>query len=1044
MIPEKGYVTNKTDCDDTNPLLHDFSVWYLDRDGDGKGYNPKKLKQTNALRNTPDKNKHPAQTATQITGCTVGQTSLTYVLNADDFDDRDPAIDHQLPQYFYLDRDGDNYGIATTHKFQSNQPPGYAPRSGDCDDGDPLLHPETTWYLDSDKDGWGSDTFIKQCEQPPGHVSNTLDWNDTTEKITNIKPQKFYQDLDQDTYGNPAVFLLYSMQPDGHVPNALDCNDNDPQINPDTVWFLDSDGDGWGGDKITRQCSPPAGHVSNTLDHDDSTVHIDNRPPRTYYLDKDGDSYGNPNQSVYYSYQPDGYVINNLDCNDEDKYISPQTLWFLDLDGDGLGNPDKSTQSCLQPDKHVDNNGDLSDQSKYITNIATSTFYKDADGDGYGNPNEEDYFSFAPPDFSIFNTDCDDTNLLIHPQTRWYLDGDGDGFGDKKVEFVGCVPPNQYILKAGDLDDDDPYITDIPGRYFFRDADRDSYGDPNNKIFRSYIIPGYVTNDQDCNDRNPALHPKTQWYEDSDGDGFGGAAGFVGCQPPRRMVLFQNDFDDRTPNITNIPPRYFFRDADQDGFGTPDDVLFYSIKPDGYVDQNGDCNDRDPKINPNTVWYRDKDKDGFGDSNDIIRRCQKPDDYTQNAQDIDDLNPNITNVAPQSFYRDQDRDGYGDPDKKIYSSKIPKGHVVPGGDCNDNDPLLHPETLWFFDFDQDGFGGKQTTKSCLQPPGHVSNQDDIDDSQKYITDIQPVNFYRDYDEDGYGDPHHKVFYSLKPDGYVPNLLDCDDTNVGIHPKTRWYQDADGDGAGNPLVYVVQCEKPDGFVSIGTDCDDYNSTRLGGLVGAIQSGTITAQEGTDYSDCAVPEVDEHLDRESVEEFTGKAFADLDQDGMGDPEAPVDLNANPEPNFAWVLNDTDACPKIHGPKKFKGCPKPVIVKTTANPAANQVLRLFVQQNTAKKPQTTGNTLDNEILYGAASYPNPSPDGIVRVQWEAPVDQFVNTVVVMGYNKGVLYQSPFDPEDPKTIKIDLSHEPDGLYFIKFLFADGRAMTRKIIIRR
>ncbi|WP_019388872.1 M14 family zinc carboxypeptidase, partial [Algibacter luteus] len=86
----------------------------------------------------------------------------------------------------------------------------------------------------------------------------------------------WYQDLDSDTYGNPAVSQVAASQPVGYVADNTDCDDTDANINPTTVWYLgvDNDSDGYFGSQLTAtQCTNPGGYSTTapTIDDCDDT-----------------------------------------------------------------------------------------------------------------------------------------------------------------------------------------------------------------------------------------------------------------------------------------------------------------------------------------------------------------------------------------------------------------------------------------------------------------------------------------------------------------------------------------------------------------------------------------------------------------------------------------------------------------------------------------------------------------------------------------------------------------------------------------------------
>jgi len=101
---------------------------------------------------------------------------------------------------------------------------------------------------------------------------------------------------------------------------------------------------------------------------------------------------------------------------------------------------------------------------------------------------------------------------------------------------------------------------------YFKDNDGDSYGDSSGTPV-STLLPGYVTNNWDCNDFNANINPTTVWYYDNDGDGYGSTVvKEVSCLQPIGSSLLNTDCNDADPNITTQTVLWYF-DTDGDGFG---------------------------------------------------------------------------------------------------------------------------------------------------------------------------------------------------------------------------------------------------------------------------------------------------------------------------------------------------------------------------------------------------------------------------------------------------------------------------------------------
>lgn len=243
----------------------------------------------------------------------------------------------------------------------------------------------------------------------------------------------YYRDADSDRFGDPAIFLPSDFHPPGWVTNDGDCDDNDASVNPDAVEVLDS---------IDNNCD---GRVDEVYWY---TI---------YYSDNDGDGYGNPMDSIDAASAPLGYVLNDEDCDDNDGSVNPDAVEVLD----------SKDNDC---DGHVDED------------LASTVYYGDKDGDGYGNPLDLIEAASPPPGYVVNNTDCDDTNVSVHPGA---------------VEIIDGVDNNC----DGRVDDG------LASAIYFLDNDGDGYGNPQDFIVAAAPPPGYVSIPGDCNDADNTVHP---------------------------------------------------------------------------------------------------------------------------------------------------------------------------------------------------------------------------------------------------------------------------------------------------------------------------------------------------------------------------------------------------------------------------------------------------------------------------------------------------------------------------------------------------------
>ena len=754
---------------------------------------------------------------------------------------------------YFPDVDGDGHGD-TAQRIDACEPlDGYIALGDDCDDAESRAFP-------------GADEV---CDG----VDNDCDGAVDNEPLDSIR---FYQDGDEDSYGDDAVFVDACEAPVGYALTGGDCNDASYAIHPDaseddctdptdyncdgSVGYADADGDGAPGctdcDDGDSERSPLLEEIcdESNIDEDcdrlsdDADDSVSAASMLTWYRDVDNDGYSSGTGLSLVQCEPTpGYAAIDGDCDDYDASISP-----------GL------PEVCDAYNTDEDCSGLADDEDPYTLAASFIPYYDDLDTDGYGDPARTASQCEAPAGYVVDDSDCDDTDADRNPgasevcdsaakdedcdgyaddadpsaigATTWYVDSDSDGYGEPSAIRNACVSPAGYAATSDDCNDSSASIN--PG------ADE---------------VCDTADLDEDCSgyadDEDPGVSAAglTNFYRDSDGDGYGGSYVLALCDAPATFTDNADDCDDADGSTypgaaVSEDPFLCTRDADHDGYG--------DASTSGSVDAGDDCDDGDSSVSPAGTedcgtaadddcdsstndedaedcvnYWADTDVDGYGNSADAACFCEPSGVYTvstttaadcddtevnvhPNAAEVcdaanvdedcdgssDDLDASVSASTKTAFYTDNDSDGFGTEVSPTTRCDLAAGYAASDTDCDDADAQAFPgaapldsTTACMADDDLDDYGDSSPTSG--------SAGTDCDDTRARVSPSSVETCVTSYDDDCDGSTNDEA------------AIDCID----------YYHDDDSDGYGAGSS-VCTCETTVSYTStVSTDCDDAATT-----------------------------------------------------------------------------------------------------------------------------------------------------------------------------------------------------------------------------
>ncbi len=248
----------------------------------------------------------------------------------------------------------------------------------------------------------------------------------------------FFLDNDGDGYGTAesgSATACADVGLEGYVADASDCDDDDPDV------------------------YPTAPELCNRVDDNcNGAVDDDPEDAPTWYADFDEDGFGSRTLLRRQCEGPAGWIKVGGDCNDFDRFVSPDALEFCDRidndcdgvvdepdaedhrvfyrddDGDGHGNADRPIDACYLPDGYAELDDDCNDdpaasgglQTPGTEEICRDGLDNNCDGDG----NQCWYTDWTTVDKAVLKVEGPNNSAYLGYAVENAGDVNGDGYDD--------------------------------------------------------------------------------------------------------------------------------------------------------------------------------------------------------------------------------------------------------------------------------------------------------------------------------------------------------------------------------------------------------------------------------------------------------------------------------------------------------------------------------------------------------------------------------------------------------------------------------------